>query len=389
MATNTKVENFPLANPIAVMLGKAPKDFTREDIIKVMLENNIERLTFHYTGSDGKIKELRIPIANRRQAEVILTEGERVDGSSLFKGMVDAGSSDMYVVPVYKTAFLNPFDPQSLDFVCRFLDKEGNLAAFAPDNILNKAHELLKKNTGLELWALGELEFYLLSDAGEQLFPLPNQKGYHSSAPYVKTTEILNEMLRYITQISGNVKYAHHEVGYLENIESEYPELKGKNAEQVEIEFLPTPIEDTGDIIVLSRWIIRNVAYQYGLSATFTPKIEVGHAGSGMHFHLQLMKDGKNVMTDAKGVLSDYARQLIGGLCKYAPSLTAFGNTVASSYLRLVPHQEAPTLVCWSEMNRSALIRVPLGWSNIENLAGKGQSRHMHSISRETIASDS
>lgn len=366
---NNKNEYFALSNPISVMLGKCPKDFTREDLIDVILKNDIERITFHYTGIDGKIKELRIPIASRSQAELILTEGERADGSSLFKGIVDAGSSDLYIVPVYKTAFINPFDNKSIDFVCRFLDKDGNRAWYAPDNILHNAHELLKKNTGLDLWALGELEFYLLGKPENELFPMPKQRGYHASAPYVKSVEVINEMLKYITQISGNVKYAHNEVGYLAKVESDFAELNGRAAEQVEIEFLPTPIEDTADIIVLSRWIIRNVAYRHGFTATFVPKLEIGHAGNGMHYHLQLMKEGRNIMTQENGSLSDEAKMLIGGLCQYAPSLTGFGNMVTASYLRLVPHQEAPTRVCWSEMNRSALIRVPLGWNNVTNLA--------------------
>jgi glutamine synthetase len=82
------------------------------------------------------------------------------------------------------------------------------------------------------------------------------------------------------------------------------------------------------------------------------------------------MKDGRNLMTDA-GHLSETAKKVIGGLCTYADTLTAFGNTVSSAYLRLVPNQEAPTRICWSDMNRSAMIRVPLGWSNLHHLAGK------------------
>jgi glutamine synthetase len=364
-------EYYALSNPISVAVGKESQDFTRDDLLKVIKEKNIERITFHYTGIDGKIKELKIPVANRRQAEIILTEGERVDGSSLFKGMVDAGHSDLYVVPVYKSAFLNPFVSGSLDFVCRFIDADGNLAPFAPDNILHKATELLKSKSGLELHALGELEFFLLRPNDSRLYPLPKQKGYHASAPFAKSGVVLNEMLRYITQISGSVKYAHHEVGALDAIESDYDELYGRSAEQVEIEFLPQPIEEAADSLVLARWIIRNVAYRNGNVATFVPKLEIGHAGNGMHIHMALMKAGKNIMNDAKGTLSQKAKCLIGGLCRYAPSLTAFGNMVSASYLRLVPHQEAPTKVCWSEMNRSALIRVPLGWNKVNNLASK------------------
>ena len=95
-----------------------------------------------------------------------------------------------------------------------------------------------------------------------------------------------------------------------------------------------------------------------------------------MHIHTKLKKNGKNVMTDKNGNLSTEAKKLIGGLCDYADSLTAFGNTVASSYLRLVPNQEAPTQVCWSDSNRSAMIRVPLGWSKISNLASVVNKGH-------------
>jgi glutamine synthetase len=123
------------------------------------------------------------------------------------------------------------------------------------------------------------------------------------------------------------------------------------------------------DAIMLGRWIIRNVAFQYGCLATFTPKIEKGIAGNGLHFHLELMKKGKNIMLDKNKRLSESARRLVGGLCEYADTLTAFGNTVASSYLRLVPKQEAPTRIFWSDLNRSALVRVPLAWSDVKDLA--------------------
>ncbi|MFH1050299.1 MAG: glutamine synthetase family protein [bacterium] len=384
-----KIENFELLNPIERIVGKSRQDLTREDIIKVILAKNIERITFHYTGIDGKLKELKLPITSRRYAELILTEGERVDGSSLFKGMVDTGKSDLYVVPQYSTAFLNPFDCCSIDFICRFINPEGNHAEFPPDNISYKASTLLKKKTGLELFALGELEFFLLWEPESNIYPLPKQAGYHGSSPYLKSGPIINEMLRHISQITGNVKYAHGEVGYLSKIDSEFEELRGKTGEQVEIEFLPTPIEDTGDILVLARWIIRNVAYRHNCVATFVPKLEIGHAGSGMHVHMVLRKDGKNAIVDNKGILNNTAKQLIGGLCNYATSLNAFGNTVSSSYLRLVPNQEAPTKVCWSAMNRHALIRVPLGWTGISNLAKKVNPQQIVSTnkfdSRQTV----
>jgi glutamine synthetase len=362
---------YALTNPICLIVDKPREQFTREDLIKVIETQQIERITFHYTALDGKYKELNIPIADRYQAERILADGERVDGSSLFKGIVDAHASDLYVVPIYKTAFLDPFESKSLHLTCRYLMRDGAMAPFAPDAILHNASQLFTRNTGYELYALGELEFFLLSDNVSAIYPPSKQRGYHASGPFLKTGEIVAEMVRYLTQITGAVKYAHGEVGSIEKVRSDLDEIKGKTAEQLEIEFLPTAIEDTGDNLVLARWLIRNVAYRHGCVATFAPKVEEGVAGNGMHIHMAAMKNGRNCMVDDDGHLSLEAKEVIGGLCTYADSLTAFGNTVSSAYLRLVPNQEAPTRVCWSDMNRSAMIRVPLGWSGVDNLAGK------------------
>ncbi len=363
--------HFALENTIEVITGKKRSELTLDDLINIIDKQQIERITFHYTAIDGRVKELRLPVTSREKAEIILAEGERVDGSSLFKGVVDAGKSDLYVVPVYKSAFINPFDETSLDFMCRFMTGEGELAPFAPDNLLFLTHQKLKEEFDVEFNALGELEFYLIGDYDDNLYPLPNQKGYHGSSPYVKTTDIVNEMLSVMTNITSEIKYAHNEVGLINSIESKIPIINGKLAEQVEIEFLPTPIEDAADIVVLGKWLCQSIANQYGLIATFYPKIQIGDAGSGLHFHTMLKKNNKNIMLDNNQELSEDARKLIGGLCRYAPTLSAFGNMTAGSFLRLVPHQEAPTKVCWGYSNRSALVRVPLGWRNLDNLAMK------------------
>ncbi len=364
----TAKKGLALSSPLASILDRDPRDFRRADFLRVIEERGIEKITFHYFGLDGRLKELKIPVMDSFQVETILTEGERVDGSSLYRGLVDMGLSDLYVVPVYRTAFFNPFDEKSLDFICRYLDRDGLPVPFTFDNILLRAHQLFKEHTGLELRALGELEFFLISEQ-PNMYPAERQRGYHSSSPFFKTGPVLDEMVRLIAQLSGAVKYAHSEVGYIERIESEVEEIAGKSAEQVEIEFLPEPVEACAEHLVLARWIIRNVAYRHRMVATFVPKLDEGVAGNGLHFHLELRKDGKNIMTGADGNLSREARSLIGGLCHYADSLTAFGNTVASSYLRLVPHHEAPTRICWSDLNRSAMIRVPLGWTRARNLA--------------------
>jgi glutamine synthetase len=143
--------------------------------------------------------------------------------------------------------------------------------------------------------------------------------------------------------------------------------LNGLIYEQNEIEFLPVPAEEAADQLMIAKWVIRNLAWREGLNVTFAPKITTGKAGSGLHIHMRLMKDGRNQMaltTGAeRGTLSEAARRAIAGMMDLAPSITAFGNKNPTSYFRLVPHQEAPTNVCWGDRNRSVLVRVPLGWT--------------------------
>ncbi len=380
---------FSLENQLVSIVNKDKKDFSRKDLLKIISLLGLERITFHYVASDGRIRELRIPIQHRLQVEQTLADGERVDGSSLFKGMVEAGKSDLYVVPIYRTAFINPFDPKSIDFVCRFFDQDGEPANFTPDNILVKAKNLLKDKFDVNLFALGELEFYLIFDNTDKHYVLNKQRGYHAASPYAKTTSIVNEMLSLVAQITGNIKYAHNEVGFIASLDSEIECLRGKSAEQVEIEFNLADVEDTANDLMLSAWIIRNVARKYNAFATFFPKIDPGHAGNGLHFHLALQRNGENIMTTSDGNLSEYALQLIGALCQFAPSLTAFGNTVSASYLRLVPGQEAPTRVCWSHTNRNALIRIPLAWTKKNNLAMEinpaEKEKFEHLTSRQTV----
>ena len=371
---------YALSNPISLLTDKPREQFTRADLLHVIELNQLERITFHYTALDGQYKELKIPVSSRRQAERILADGERVDGSSLFRHLVDVNLSDLYVVPVYKSAFLNPFGEPSLELTCRYLNVHGDQVPFAPDAILHKSADLFHRTTGCDFYALGELEFFLLSDPAPSLFRLPTQRGYHASAPFVKTAAVLDECVRLLTQITGAIKYAHNEVGCIDAVRSDLEELRGKSAEQLEVEFLPAPVEDAGDFLVLARWLIRNVAYRHNCVATFTPKIEEGVAGNGLHIHTEIRRNGQNIMrtgcptlpagrVGGSGDLSPEARQLIGGLCHYADSLTAFGNTVSSAYLRLVPNQEAPTRICWSNLNRSAMIRVPLGWTTDADLS--------------------
>ena len=289
----------------------------------------------------------------------LLSAGERVDGSSLFSH-IDAAASDLYVVPRYKTAYVNPFSPiPAVDILCSYYTSEGVRLPTSPENTLRAAHEALKRNTGLALEAMGELEYYVLSDR-QPLYPSTAQGGYHESPPFTKWAELRCEAMQAIAQAGGKIKYGHTEVGSVCG--------EDREMEQHEIEFLPVPVEDAADQLVVAKWMLRMIGYKYGVTVTLAPKISAEHAGSGLHIHTKLVKDGKNMMTQ-DGQLSETAKKAIAGYLTLAPSLTAFGNTVPTSYLRLVPDQEAPTNVCWGYGNRSVLVRVPLGWLQAGNMA--------------------
>jgi glutamine synthetase len=340
-------------NKLVAYLGKPACEFTKADIVRYIKENGVRMVNFMYPAGDGRLKTLNFVINNEAYLDAILTCGERVDGSSLFT-FIEAGSSDLYVLPRFCTAFLDPFaEIPTLSMLCSYFNKDGEPLESSPENTLRKACKAFKDVTGMDFQAMGELEYYVIApDSG--LYPATDQKGYHESAPYAKFNEFRTQCMSYIAQAGGQIKYGHSEVGNFTLQEFVY--------EQNEIEFLPVNAENAADQLMIAKWIIRNLANQFGYDVTFAPKITAGKAGSGLHVHMRIMKDGKNQMLE-NGVLSETARKAIAGMMELAPSITAFGNTNPTSYFRLVPHQEAPTNICWGDRNRSVLVRVPLGWA--------------------------
>ncbi|EIY49916.1 glutamine synthetase family protein [Bacteroides nordii] len=338
---------------LVAFLQKPASEFTKADIITYIQKNDIRMINFMYPAADGRLKTLNFVINNAAYLDAILTCGERVDGSSLFP-FIEAGSSDLYVIPRFRTAFVDPFaELPTVSMLCSFFNKDGEPLESSPEYTLHKACKAFKDVTGMEFQAMGELEYYVISE-DEDMFPATDQRGYHESAPYAKFNDFRTECMVYIAQTGGQIKYGHSEVGNFA--------LDGMIYEQNEIEFLPVRAEDAADQLMIAKWVIRNLAFSYGYNITFAPKITVGKAGSGLHIHMRIMKDGQNQMLK-EGILSETARKAIAGMMVLAPSITAFGNTNPTSYFRLVPHQEAPTNICWGDRNRSVLVRVPLGWS--------------------------
>jgi glutamine synthetase len=348
---NRKIKLNP--NQVVQYLQKEPADICKADIINFVEANGIQMINFMYPADDNRLKTLNFVINSEEYLDSILTYGERVDGSSLFP-FIEAGNSDLYVIPRYSTAFVDPFaEIPTLTMLASFFDKDGRPMPASPQETLKKACKAFTDVTGMEFYAMGELEYYVISE-NPGLFPASDQKGYHESSPYAKFNDFRTECMTLIAKAGGQIKYGHNEVGNFT--------IEDKIYEQNEIEFLPIPALEAADNLVIAKWIIRTLAMKKGYDVTFAPKITAGKAGSGLHIHFKIMKDGHNMMTTGN-VLSDVARKAIAGILEYAPAITAFGNKVPTSYFRLVPHQEAPTSVCWGDRNRSVLVRVPLGWT--------------------------
>ncbi|MDE6408704.1 MAG: glutamine synthetase family protein [Muribaculaceae bacterium] len=348
-------------NQVVRYLEKPSNEFRRSDIIRFVKENGIRMINFMYPADDGRLKTLNFVINSEEYLESILTYGERVDGSSLFP-FVEAGNSDLYVIPRYATAFVDPFaEIPTLVMLASFFDKEGNPLDSSPQYTLHKACKSFREVTGMDFYAMGELEYYVIApDNG--MFTATDQRGYHESSPFAKFNDFRVECMDLIARAGGEIKYGHSEVGNFS--------LDGRIFEQNEIEFLPVYAEEAASQLMLAKWIIRTNALRRGYDVTFAPKITEGKAGSGLHIHFKVVKDGKNMMIE-NGALSEIAKKAIVGILENAESITAMGNRVPTSYFRLVPHQEAPTSVCWGDRNRSVLIRVPLGWTGEKDMCSQ------------------
>ena len=136
-------------NPLVKALGKPARVFTKKDIVRFAEEHDVRMLNFRYVGGDGRLKTLNFVVNSRAHLDRVLSMGERVDGSSLFS-FVGAASSDLYVVPRFRTAFVNPFaEVPTVDLVCSYFDDRGEPLASAPENILARAQASLRRRTGL------------------------------------------------------------------------------------------------------------------------------------------------------------------------------------------------------------------------------------------------
>jgi glutamine synthetase len=344
---------------LAQVLQKDRAAFTKRDLIGLAEKQGIGVLNFRFVAGDGRLKTFNFVLRGSRHLDRLLSAGERVDGSSLF-ATIDSGSSDLYIVPRYSTAYMNPFTPvPTLDVLCSFFDRDGKPLSSSPDNLVRSAHRALQEVTGCALETLAELEYYIISPP-DSAYPGDAQRGYGESGPFAKWEALRQTAMVLLARMGFPVKYGHNEVGKATD--------ERNILEQGEIEFDLAPPDQSADAIVVARWVLRTLAARAGVTVSFAPKLVHGHAGSGLHVHCRLVKDGINLVSSEEG-LNDFGKRVVAGFLALAPSLTAFGNTVPVSYLRLVPEQEAPVYICWGERNRSTLVRIPLGWDGIDDMA--------------------
>ena len=348
---------FP-ASKLEKILGKPPGEWTAEDLARIVDEEDIGLVTLMHVGGDGVLKALDFVPQSRAHLLGILRHGERADGSSLFDGL-PSGASDIRLKPRIATAFLSPFSPvPTLALLCGHCDREGRPLPQSPDTIVRRAFDRLRDEAGLEYWALGEVEYFLGRPANDVEIERRRDRGYHATSPFVAGEGMRRRALRHLADMGLAVKYAHAEVGLVDERKD-----RGRIWEQHEIELGLAPLPAAADAIVLTRWVLLHLAHEEGLPCRFDPILKEGHAGSGLHVH-SLPRSLREVPPAAAflegGSLGPSGRWLIGGLVLLAPALMAFSNREASSFVRLLQAKETPVAITWGAFNRKALIRIPL-----------------------------
>lgn len=333
-------------------------------------EHSIQTVDLKYSDLWGRWHHLTIPTS--QFTAKLMTRGIGFDGSSV--GLKNVKAGDMVMSPDLTTGFQDPFwDVPTLSFICTTLDADTHeIFNNDPRNIAQQAEAYLR-STGIATesrWG-PEFEFYLFDNAsfenqdhragygfdslaseaqssatGSSGSYIPVHGGYHVAPPKDRFYNLRNEIILHLEAMGVPVKYHHHEVGSLGQVEIEVPMMG----------LIPA-----GDAIMLAKYTTKMVAVQHGKVATFMPKPVYGEAGNGMHFHQHIFDEDTNLFydKDGYGYLSETARYYIGGLLHHGAALLGFTNPSTNSYRRLIPGYEAPINAFYSLGNRSAAIRIP------------------------------
>jgi len=305
-----------------------------------------------HVGGDGWPKTLDFVPRDDSHLRDVLEAGERADGSSLFPGTgIPVDASDIVLRPRLGTAFVDPFAAvPTLVVLCGHGGRDGAPLPQSPDTIVRRAFERVRDEVGVELMALGEVEYFLGKRSEDtDVYGLAD-RGYHAASPFVFGQDLRRRAITILADMGIGVKYGHSEVGYIEPQEGQ-----GLIWEQHEIELALAPLPQAADAIVLTQWVVRNLAHRARLRCSTDPMLLAGHAGNGLHVHLATGQDG---VPDVE--LGEPARRLIAGLVALGPALMAFGNRDQTSFLRLRQGLEAPRSVFWGASDRHAVVRLPI-----------------------------
>jgi glutamine synthetase len=346
-----------------------------KQILDQIREIGCEMVDFKIVDAGGRLHHLMIPTAS--MDEDSFDFGFGFDGSNF--GFAKTSKSDFIARPeLGESVQLDPcMDEPTATFMCNVFEAGVEVKPYASDPraVLRKARDYMR-SLGIaqeSVWA-PELEFHvfdgirLRTEPHHQMYEilstegywghedddylsssrLPKKLGYHAVPPYDTNMDIRVMSVRMLTDLGFNVKYHHHEVG---------------GPSQQEIEFNLQEMMHAADSIIWGKYIVRNVANEFGLHATFIPKPIHGEAGNGMHVHHRLVGDGNNpnVFADSTGYmgLSKMALSFLAGILTHAPALSAISNPSTNSYKRLVRGYEAPCNVCYGMANRNAALRIP------------------------------
>jgi len=323
------------------------KHYTKQDILRMVKEDDVEFIRLQFTDMFGNLKNVAITTG---QLEKALNNECMFDGSSI-EGFVRIEESDMYLYPDLDTYVTFPWRPQQgkvARFICDVYTSEGKPFEGDPRYILRKVIKEAS-DMGYTFNVGPEVEFFLfnMEENGQPTTMTNERAGYFDLGPLDFGENARRDMVLTLEDMGISVEASHHEVA----------------PAQHEIDIKYSDALTTADNIMTFKLVVRTIAKRHGLHATFMPKPKYGVDGSGMHVNMSLKKDGKNIFDDPsdKLGLSKEAYYFMAGIMKHMKSMTAITNPLVNSYKRLVPNFEAPVYIAWSASNRSPLIRIPSG----------------------------
>lgn len=329
------------------MEDMAKRELSKDEVRKMVKDENIRFLRVMFTDMLGTIKSVDLPVS---QLDKLMDNKIMFDGSSI-DGFVRIEESDMYLYPDMSTWLVFPWGAEHgkvARVICSVQTVDGEPFAGDPRNNLKRVLKDMQK-MGFKDFNIGpEPEFFLFKtdEQGNPTQTVNDQENYFDMEPADRGEDCRRDIVIALEKMGFDVEAAHHEVA----------------PGQHEVDFKYSDALEAADNIQTFKLIVKTIAKKYGLHATFMPKPLSGINGSGMHLNMSLFtQNGDNAFFDPEDErqLSQTAYHFLGGLMKHARAYTAVCNPIVNSYKRLVPGFEAPVYVAWSTSNRSPLIRIP------------------------------